>query len=59
MKTFILAVVCAFSISCIHTPPRGDDPVRRDSIGDPIHPADTAVERRDPDSLRDTSKPEF
>lgn len=44
-------------MACNHTPPRGDDPVRRDSIGDPIDPMDTAGTH--PDTARDTSKLEF
>ncbi len=45
--------------ACNHTPPHGTDSSHRDSIGDPINPSDTAVDRMDPDSLVDTPKVRF
>ncbi|MBK1438491.1 hypothetical protein JHJ32_00700 [Parapedobacter sp. ISTM3] len=59
MKTLILATICLALLSCTHTPPRGDDPVRRDSVGDSIHPLDTSVNRLDPDSVTDTPEVRF
>jgi len=59
MKTLLLfAFFCAATLAC--NPPRsGNDPVRRDSIGDPIHPTDTSVNRLDPDSVTDTPEVRF
>lgn len=59
MKRLIFACICAVFVSCTHTPPRGDDPVRRDSTGDPLHPLDTTVDRLDPDSVTDTPEVRF
>jgi len=59
MKTLILFVISATLLACNHTPPRGDDPARRDSTGDPIHPMDTTVERLNPDSVSDTPEVRF
>ncbi|MFC3199692.1 hypothetical protein ACFOET_18890 [Parapedobacter deserti] len=59
MKKIFFALMGAFIVSCTHTPPRGDDPVRRDSTGDPIDPMDTTLNRLDPDSVTDTPEVEF
>jgi len=58
MRQFILCTlgVIALLMAC-SSPQRGDDPVRRDSVGDPIDPRDTTVERLDPDSV--TEEPEL
>lgn len=58
MKTFFFLVACSFLISC-NQPPRGGDPVGRDSIGDPIDSIDTAGGNLYPDSATDTTKLEF
>lgn len=58
LKTFIFLIAYTLFVSC-NQPANGDDPVRRDSIGDPIEPADTAVHRLDPDSVTDDPKMEF
>ncbi|WP_177181231.1 hypothetical protein [Parapedobacter koreensis] len=55
----IIIITCVVLLSCTHTPPRGNDPVRRDSISDSIHPLDTTVDRLDPDSVADTPKVRF
>lgn len=47
---FLIACVCF--VSC-NPPANGDDPVRRDSIGDPVTPADTAGDHLHADSVRD------
>jgi len=51
-------MVCAALLACTSAPQRGGDPVRRDSIGDPIKPIDS-TERLDPDSVADTPKVRF
>ncbi len=58
MKTLIFIIACIFFVSC-NQPAGGDDPVERDSIGDPIDPADTAAHRLDPDSVTDDPKMDF
>lgn len=52
MKTLLFFIVCAILVSC-NPPANGDDPVRRDSIGDPVTPADTAGNHLHADSIRD------
>lgn len=58
MKTFMLIAFVLF-VSCNHQPPRGGEPVGRDSIGDPIDSTDTAGRSLYPDSATDTTKLEF
>lgn len=59
MNKLLLIVIGLALASCTNTPPRGDDPVRRDSIEDPIHPVDTGSQRLNPDSVADTSGVRF
>ncbi|WP_188750901.1 hypothetical protein [Parapedobacter defluvii] len=60
MKTLLIFMMLGIiGAACNHTPPHGTDSSHRDSIGDPINPSDTAVDRMDPDSLVDTPKVRF
>jgi len=52
MNTLFFLIACALLVSC-NPPANGDDPVRRDSIGDPVTPADTAGNHLRADSIRD------
>lgn len=60
MKAIVIFMILGSTlVACNHTPPNGTDSSRRDSIGDPINPMDTTVDRLDPDSVADTSKLAF
>lgn len=59
MKLVILCAISAVFLLACNSPQRGDDPVTRDSIGDPIDPQDTTADRLNPDSVAEEPKLRF
>lgn len=59
MKLVILCTLSTALLLACNSPQRGDDPVTRDSIGDPIDPQDTTEDRLDPDSVAKEPKLRF
>jgi len=58
MKALIFLIACISFVAC-NPPANGDGPNQRDSIGDPIDPADTAANHLDPDSTTRDPKVEW